>query len=68
MYLNHIEREYILKGAEGIDNGMLKLFLLLYADDIILFANDKQNLQLSLNILKNYCKRWKLKGNTKKQR
>ena len=40
MYLNDIEREHILKGAEGIDIGMLKLFLLLYADDIILFAND----------------------------
>ena len=38
-YLNDIEREYILKGAGGIDIGMLKLFLLLYTDDIILFAN-----------------------------
>ena len=70
MYLNDIEREYFLKGAEGVDIGMLKLFLLLYADDIILFANDKENLQLnlqlSLNILENYCKRWKLKVNTKK--
>ena len=66
MYLNDIEREYILKGAERIDIGMLKLFLLLYADDTILFANDKENFQLSLNILENYCKRWKLKVNTKK--
>ena len=66
MYLNDIEREYILKGAEGVDIGMLKLFLLLYADDIILFANDKENLQLSRNILENCCKRWKLKVNTQK--
>ena len=43
MYLNNIVREYILKGAEGIDIGMLKLFLLLHADDVILFANDKDN-------------------------
>ena len=28
MYLNDIEKEYILKGAEGIDIWMLKLFLL----------------------------------------
>ena len=41
MYLNDSEREYILKGAEGIHIGMLKLFLLLYADDIVLFSNDK---------------------------
>ena len=66
MYLNDIERDYMLKGAEGVDIGMLKLFLLLYADDIILFANEKENLQLSLNILENYCKRWKLKVNTQK--
>ena len=65
MCLNDIEREYILKGAEGIDIGMLKLFLLLYAGDVILFANDKENLQLSLNILENYCRRWELKVNTK---
>ena len=41
MYLNDIERENVLKGAEGIGIGMLKLFILC-ADDIILFANDKQ--------------------------
>ena len=44
MYLNDIEREYMLKGAEVIDIGMFKLLLRLYADDIILFANDKENL------------------------
>ena len=43
MYLNDIEREYILKDTQGIDIGMLKLFLLLYADDITLFANDNKN-------------------------
>lgn len=66
MYLNDIENEFILKGAVGIDIGMLKLFLLLYADDIIIFANDKDNLQRSLNILEQYCKTWKLKVNTNK--
>ena len=44
MYLNDIERKYILKGAKGIAIGMLTLFLLLYADDVILFANDKEKL------------------------
>ena len=68
MYLNDIEREYILKGAEGVDIGMLKLFLLLYADDIILFANDKENLQLNLNILENYCKRMEVEGQHSKNK
>ena len=31
---------------------------------IILIANDKENLQLGLNILENCCKRWKLNVNT----
>ena len=43
MYLNDIERKYILKVAKGIAIGMLKLFLLLYADDIISFTNYKEN-------------------------
>ena len=50
MCINDIENEFILKGAVGIDIGMLKLFLLLYADDIIIFANDKDNLQHSLKV------------------
>ena len=45
---------------------LLKLFLFLYADDIHLFANDKENLQIRLIILENHCKRLKLKVNTKK--
>ena len=51
MYLNDIENEFILKGAMGIVIGMFKLFLLLYADDFIIFTEDKDNLQHSLNIL-----------------
>ncbi|MCG8047974.1 MAG: reverse transcriptase family protein, partial [Candidatus Thiodiazotropha endolucinida] len=66
MYLNDIESDFIHKGAEGIDIGMFKLFLLLYADDIVIFANDKNNLQSSLDILQNYCTRWKLKVNSQK--
>ena len=66
MYLNDLEDEYFVKGAEGIDIGMLKLFILLYADDIIIFAKTAEELQLSLDILDTYCKRWKLKVNINK--
>ena len=37
MYLNDLEEEFNLKGSEGINVGMLKMFLILYADDIVLF-------------------------------
>ena len=38
MYLNDLEEEFILRGYEGVDIGMLKLYLLLYADDVILWS------------------------------
>ena len=38
MYLNDIEKEFIEKRVDGLDIGMLKLYLLLYADDIVIFS------------------------------
>lgn len=46
--------------------GMMKLYLLLYADDVVIFAETPQDLQRSLNILEAYSSRWKLKVNTNK--
>ena len=45
---------------------MFKIFFLLYADDIVLFANSAEELQEGLNMLSDYCKRWKLKINVSK--
>ena len=46
---------------------MLKLFLLLYADDIIIFFSESaEGLQKGLDILKDYCDKWKLIVNTNK--
>ena len=39
LYLNDIEEQYINTDLEDIDINMFKVFLLLYADDIIIFAN-----------------------------
>ena len=38
MYVNDIEQEFITKRADGVDTGFLKLFVLLYADDIVIFS------------------------------
>ena len=64
MYLNDLEQELEVKGASGIDIGMVKLFLLLYADDIVIFGKTPEELQKSLDILEEYCSRWKLTVNT----
>ena len=43
---------------------LLKLFLLLYADDIIIFSESASGLQNGLNILEHdYCQKWKLTVN-----
>ena len=41
MYLIDIKMGHILKGVEGIDFYVLKLFLLLYGNDIISYADVK---------------------------
>ena len=64
MYLNDIEDEFYLHGIEGINIYQIKLFLLLYADDITLFSETADGLQSGLNILYNYCQKRRLSVNT----
>lgn len=60
LFLNDIEEQFIQHGMEGLDTDIIKIFMLLYADDIVIFANSAEKLQESLNILSDYCRRWKL--------
>ena len=55
-----------MKGDEGIDIGMLKIFLLLYSVDITIFASSAEELQSNLNMLSEYCSRNKLIVNISK--
>jgi hypothetical protein len=43
-----------------------KLYLLLYADDTVIFAETAAELQSALNAMYLYCETWKLKVNTAK--
>ena len=63
MFLNDLEDCFYHSNLNGIDVNMFKLFLILYADDIVLFANNSDELQLALNLLSDYCDRWKLTVN-----
>ena len=45
---------------------LLKLIIIMYADDTILLANSAVNLQKGLIELKNYCDKWKLQVNSEK--
>ena len=42
MFLNDIEDSFIAQGADGIDVDSIKLFLMLYADDIVIFGNTQE--------------------------
>ena len=66
LFLNDIEVTFIQNGLEGLDIDTFKLFMLLYADDIVIFANSAEQLQESLNMLSDYCRRWKLTVNVSK--
>ena len=60
MYVNDLEEPLIVHNFKGIEISILKLFLLLYADDIIIFSESAEGLQKGLDILKDYCDKWKL--------
>ena len=64
MFINDIEHMFIKNGNNGINMYMFKMFLILYADDIVIFANNAEELQSNLNMLHDYCQRWKLSVNT----
>ena len=64
MFLNDIEEMYVTSGLDEIEVVMFKIFLILYADDIVIFDNSADVLQTSLNLLDNYCSGWRLEINT----
>ena len=45
---------------------MVKVFMLLYADDIVIFGKSANELQEGLNVLSEYCQKWKLTVNAAK--
>ncbi len=46
--------------------GNEKLCILLYADDIVILVDNKEQLQILLNFVNNWCKKWKMKVNRDK--
>ena len=74
LYLNDLESFLLSGGVETLDfelltdeiNIYLKVLLLLYADDTVIFSNNEQNFQKCLNEFSEYCKLWKLNINYNK--
>ena len=71
LYLSDLE-EYLsensIKHLEFLNENCIqymyfKLFLLLYADDTVIFAESAEDFQAALNIFEEYCSEWKLSIN-----
>ena len=74
LYLNDLENFFLSGGVETLDFGLLtdeinmylKVLLLLYTDDTVIFSNNEQNFKKCLNEFSEYCKLWKLNINYNK--
>ncbi len=50
----------------GLSYGNENLCILLYADDIVILAENEEHLQILLNFVNNWCKEWNMKINRDK--
>ena len=65
MYVNDLENSLNFQGA-GITISHVKMLLLLYADDVVIFAETAEYLQMEIDKLHTYCNKWRLKVNASK--
>ena len=52
--------------GKGVPFDNEKLSILLYADDVVLLAESESDLQIMLDVLSNWCKKWRLDINDTK--
>ncbi len=65
LYIKDLVQE-LKEGSEGIQTEFFIIQCLLYADDIALTSSSEQDLQNMLNILHNWCNKWRMKLNINK--
>ena len=72
LFVNDLEQFLLGLGCNSVEipganiQTFLKLLIILYADDTVLFASSEENLQKCLDGLKLYCDKWKLEVNASK--
>ncbi|KAK6166223.1 hypothetical protein SNE40_022972 [Patella caerulea] len=74
LYLNDLEAFLLDHDCKGVQTeyygnellNYLKIFVLLYADDTVLFADNVKNMNIMLNAFGEYCTLWKLNVNINK--
>jgi hypothetical protein len=68
MFLNDCELSFLNSGCVPYDCKSLNLFLLMYADDLVLFSESPEELQRQLDALSDYSAKWGLKVNIDKSK
>ena len=66
LFLNDIEMYLQADANAGITLDQLSIYLLIFADDAVIFSETIEGLQESLNNLKQYCDKWNLSVNIDK--
>lgn len=66
LFLNDIEISLQSSMDAGITLEQISIYLLMFADDAVIFSETIEGLQLSLDNLYQYCKKWKLTFNIDK--
>ena len=66
LYVNDFEINFIKDNCPSIELQMINIFLLMYADDMVLLAETPEGLQSMLHSLESYTNDWTLKVNVDK--
>ena len=66
LFINDLPGELERGGARGVELRELVVRILMYADDGALVAESAEDLQLMLEILRQYCSKWRLLVNVSK--
>lgn len=66
LFISDIENSLQENIDAGITLDQLSLYLILFADDAVIFSETPEGLQSSLNELQNYCETWNLTVNVSK--
>ena len=60
LFINDLELHLQQSTSAGLTLDQLSIYLLMFADDAIIFSDSVDGLQSSLNNLESYCRRWDL--------
>ena len=66
LFINDLELHLQQSTSAGLTLDQLSIYLLMFADDAVIFSDSIDGLQSSLNNLESYCRRWDLKVNVYK--